>query len=266
MIESSPGDGNLKNGEVIFIGAGPGDPELITLKALKVLRESDVVIYAGSLVNEKILEYAPEDAEVHNSAYMNLDEITDIMVKACAEGRRVARVHTGDPSVYGAIKEQIRVLEENSIPYRIIPGVSSVFAAAAALGAELTLPEISQTVIITRPEGRTPVPPGESLRELAAHRSTMCIFLGVHMIEDVCRELLEYYPPDTPAAVVKRASWPDQEIIRGTLTDIPGKVKAAGVRKTAMIIVGRVLEPGDFRASKLYDAGFSHEYREGTSE
>ncbi|BAM69775.1 MULTISPECIES: precorrin-4 C(11)-methyltransferase [Methanothermobacter] len=243
------------------MGAGPGDPELITLKAVRALRRADVVIYAGSLVNRDILEYAPEDAEVHNSAHMDLEEITDIMVEACRAGKTVARVHTGDPSIYGAIKEQIRVLEKNSIPYTIIPGVSSVFAAAAALNTELTLPEVSQTVIITRPAGRTPVPPGEDLEELAVHGSTMCIFLGVHMIGDVAEKLMTHYPPDTPVAVVKRASWPDEEVVRGTLSDIAERVRAAGISKTAMIIVGRVLEPGDFKASKLYDAGFSHEYR-----
>lgn len=243
------------------MGAGPGDPELITLKAVRALRRADVVIYAGSLVNREILEYAPEDAEVHNSAHMDLEEITDIMVEACRAGKTVARVHTGDPSIYGAIKEQIRVLEKNSIPYTIIPGVSSVFAAAAALNTELTLPEVSQTVIITRPAGRTPVPPGEDLEELAVHGSTMCIFLGVHMIGDVAEKLMTHYPPDTPVAVVKRASWPDEEVVRGTLSDIAERVRAAGISKTAMIIVGRVLEPGDFKASKLYDAGFSHEYR-----
>jgi precorrin-4/cobalt-precorrin-4 C11-methyltransferase len=243
------------------MGAGPGDPELITLKAVRALRRADVVIYAGSLVNREILEYAPEDAEVHNSAHMDLEEITDIMVEACSTGKTVARVHTGDPSIYGAIKEQIRVLEKNSIPYTIIPGVSSVFAAAAALNTELTLPEVSQTVIITRPAGRTPVPPGEDLEELAVHGSTMCIFLGVHMIGDVAEKLMTHYPPDTPVAVVKRASWPDEEVVRGTLSDIAERVRAAGISKTAMIIVGRVLEPGDFKASKLYDAGFSHEYR-----
>ncbi|MBC7112117.1 MAG: precorrin-4 C(11)-methyltransferase [Methanothermobacter sp.] len=243
------------------MGAGPGDPELITLKAVRALRRADVVIYAGSLVNREILEYAPEDAEVHNSAHMDLEEITDIMVEACRAGKTVARVHTGDPSIYGAIKEQIRVLEKNSIPYTIIPGVSSVFAAAATLNTELTLPEVSQTVIITRPAGRTPVPPGEDLEELAVHGSTMCIFLGVHMIGDVAEKLMTHYPPDTPVAVVKRASWPDEEVVRGTLSDIAERVRAAGISKTAMIIVGRVLEPGDFKASKLYDAGFSHEYR-----
>jgi precorrin-4/cobalt-precorrin-4 C11-methyltransferase len=243
------------------MGAGPGDPELITLKAVRALRRADVVIYAGSLVNRDILEYAPEDAEVHNSAHMDLEEITDIMVEACSAGKTVARVHTGDPSIYGAIKEQIRVLEKNSIPYTIIPGVSSVFAAAATLNTELTLPEVSQTVIITRPAGRTPVPPGEDLEELAVHGSTMCIFLGVHMIGDVAEKLMTHYPPDTPVAVVKRASWPDEEVVRGTLSDIAERVRAAGISKTAMIIVGRVLEPGDFKASKLYDAGFSHEYR-----
>ncbi len=224
---------------------------------MRALRRADVVIYAGSLVNRDILEYAPEDAEVHNSAHMDLEEITDIMVEACRAGKTVARVHTGDPSIYGAIKEQIRVLEKNSIPYTIIPGVSSVFAAAAALNTELTLPEVSQTVIITRPAGRTPVPPGEDLEELAVHGSTMCIFLGVHMIGDVAEKLMTHYPPDTPVAVVKRASWPDEEVVRGTLSDIAERVRAAGISKTAMIIVGRVLETSKHRSSMTPDSAMN---------
>jgi precorrin-4/cobalt-precorrin-4 C11-methyltransferase len=172
-------------------------------------------------------------------------------------------VHTGDPSIYGAIGEQIEALKDKGIMFEIIPGVSSLFASAAALESELTLPEVSQTVIITRPGGRTPKPQKEAISELAKHNATMCIFLGVQMIEKVVKELLSHYTGDTPVAVVKKASWNDQEVIRGTLEDIASKVREAGIEKTAMIIVGRVLDPGDITPSKLYDAEFTHEYRKG---
>ncbi|NYB52791.1 MAG: precorrin-4 C(11)-methyltransferase [Methanobacteriaceae archaeon] len=254
------------NGKVVFIGAGPGDPELITLKALKVIEKADVIIYAGSLVNPEILGYAKEEAVIYNSAHMNLDEIVDVMGEAAGEGKLVARVHTGDPSIYGAIKEQIQQLKSKQIEYHIIPGVSSLFAAAAALETELTLPEVSQTVIITRPSGRTPKPDREAIFRLAEHQATMCIFLGVHMIGKVVGELLTFYDPETPVAVVQKASWKDEKIVRGNLTDIIDKVKDAGIQKTAIIVVGEVLHPGSVTPSKLYDAHFTHEYRKGEGE
>ena len=192
---------------------------------------------------------------------MDLNETTEAIRKGVEEGKLVARVHTGDPSIYGAIAEQIRELKKLDIEYEIIPGVSSVFGTAAALESELTLPEISQTVIITRPEGRTPKPKGESLSSLSKHHATMCIFLGVGMIEDVVEELLVGYEKTTPIAVVKKATWPDQEIVRGTLEDIVDKVKEAGFRKTSMIIVGDAIGDTDFNPSKLYDKDFKHEYR-----
>ncbi|WP_409200960.1 precorrin-4 C(11)-methyltransferase [Methanobrevibacter sp. DSM 116169] len=247
--------------KVIFIGAGPGDPELLTVKGQKVIEKADVIIYAGSLVNKQVLDSRKKDCEVYNSASLNLNEIIDIIKKAIKENKLVARVHTGDPSIYGAIGEQIRELKKLDIEYEIIPGVSSVFGTASVLEAELTLPEISQTVIITRPEGRTPKPPKESLKSLASHDATMCIFLGIGMIEKVANELMEEYSEDTPVAVVKKATWPDQLIIRGTLKDIASKVKENNITKTAMIIVGDVLDPGDFTPSKLYDKDFKHEYR-----
>jgi len=250
-------------GRVVFIGAGPGDPELITLKALKVLKNADIIIYAGSLVNKEVLGYARDDAEIYNSATMDLKEITEIMKRGVNDSKIIARVHTGDPSIYGAIGEQIEILRRNSIEFDIIPGVSSVFATAATLESELTLPEISQTVIITRPEGRTPKPSSESISSLAKHNATMCIFLGVHMIDKVVRDLKKHYPIQTPIAVVKKASWKDELILRGTLENIGSKVKNANINKTAMIVVGNVLDPGKIVPSKLYDAKFSHEYREG---
>lgn len=248
-------------GRVVFIGGGPGDPELLTIKAYNTIKEADVIIYAGSLVNRAVLKHAREDAEVMSSASMNLPQILDTMEKSVREGKVVARVHTGDPSIYGAIGEQIEYLREKNIPYQIIPGVSSLLATAAALETELTLPEISQTVIITRPAGRTPKPPKESISSLAAHEATMCIFLGAQMIDDVLEELKEEYSRGTPVAVVQKASWDDQKIVRGTLEDIGHKVKESGIKKTAIIVVGKVLDPGPITPSKLYDASFGHEYR-----
>ena len=247
--------------KVIFIGAGPGDPDLITVKGRKVIEKADVIIYAGSLVNKDVLAPRKEDCDVHNSAYLNLEETIDIMAKAIEENKLVARVHTGDPAIYGAIGEQIRELKKLNIEYEIIPGVSSLFGTASVLEAELTIPEVSQSVIITRPAGRTPKKELESIRSFSKHNATMCIFLGISMIDKVVDELLEGYTEDTPVAVVKKATWPDQEIIRGTLKDIAGKVKEANITKTAMIVVGDVLDPGDFTPSKLYDANFKHEYR-----
>ena len=253
---------------VSFIGAGPGDPELITVKGMKAIQQADIVIYAGSLVSEKILGYAKEGAEIHNSAYMNLEETTKVIIDGVKAGGKIVRVHTGDPSLYGAILEQIAPLEEAGISYEIIPGVSSAFASAAYLKAELTLPEVSQTVIFTRVEGRTPVPEKERLSELAKHRATICIFLSVGMIDKVVSELLQGYPEDTPVAVIERASWPDERAITGTLKDIAQKIKDAGIKRQAMIIVGDVLKSvvsgqrSEVSAkSKLYDKNFAHEYR-----
>lgn len=253
---------------VSFVGAGPGDPELITVKGMKAIQQADVVIYAGSLVSEKILGYAKEGTEIHNSASMNLEETTKIIIDGVKAGKAVTRVHTGDPSLYGAILEQIAPLEEAGISYEIIPGVSSAFASAAYLKAELTLPEVSQTVIFTRVEGRTSVPEKERLSELAKHRATICIFLSVGMIDKVVSELLQGYTEDTPVAVVERASWPDERAVIGTLKEIARMVKDAGIKRQAMIIVGDVLKTvvrgqrSEVSAkSKLYDKNFAHEYR-----
>jgi precorrin-4/cobalt-precorrin-4 C11-methyltransferase len=250
-------------GKVIFIGAGPGDPELLTIKAARIIEKADLIIYAGSLVNPQVLSGAREGAEIHNSANMNLDEIVQMMEEATSEGKLVARVHTGDPAIYGAIAEQIQYLKARNIPYQIIPGVSSLFASAAALGTELTLPEVSQTVIITRPGGRTPKPDREAISHLAEHQATMCIFLGVHMIEKVVDELLTSYTDETPVAVVQKASWDDEKIVRGTLEDIVDRVKDAGITRTALIVVGDVLGVDAVTPSRLYNAHFTHEYRKG---
>ena len=250
---------------VYFIGAGPGDPELITVKGLNIIRRAEVIIYAGSLVNEAVLAERKADAEVHNSASMTLDDVLEVTLRSVAQGRLVARVHTGDPSLYGAIQEQMDALAAKNISYQVIPGVSSFTAAAAALSREFTLPSVSQTVILTRMEGRTPVPEREQLQSLAAHQASMCIFLSVQQIDEVVRRLCEHYPADTPVAVVQRASWPDQQSVQGTLNDIAGKVKATNIGKTAQILVGRFLN-GEYDKSRLYDKTFSHEYRTAKAE
>jgi precorrin-4/cobalt-precorrin-4 C11-methyltransferase len=245
---------------VYFIGAGPGDPELITVKGLKIIRQAGVIVYAGSLVNAAVLDERRPDAEVYDSAGMTLEEVLDTILRGVAAGKLVARVHTGDPSLYGAIQEQIDALAEKGVRHRVIPGVSSFTAAAAALDREFTLPGVSQTVILTRLEGRTSVPERERLESLAAHQASMCIFLSVQNIDEVARRLARHYPSDTPVAVVHRASWPDEACVRGTLADIAGKVKTAGIGKTAQILVGRFLE-GEYGKSRLYDKTFSHAYR-----
>lgn len=249
---------------VHIVGAGPGDPELITVKGQRYLSEADVVIYAGSLVNPALLDFCKEDAEIHNSASMTLDEVVDVIEKAEHEGKMTVRLHTGDPSVYGAIQEQMDAFDKKYIEYDIVPGVSSCFAAAAALRQEYTLPGISQTVIITRNEGRTPVPEAEKLRSLAAHQSTMCIYLSITMLDKVVAELIAGgYTPDTPIAIVQRASWPEQKIVRGTLATIVEDIKDKNIDRTAMIVVSRCLG-ADYELSRLYAPEFSHMFREAS--
>lgn len=251
--------------KVYFIGAGPGDPELITVKGAKRIREADIIIYAGSLVNREVIETKKESAKVYNSASMTLDEVIEVMEKGKNEGKVVARVHTGDPSIYGAIREQMDILDEKGIEYEVIPGVSSFVASAAAIKKEFTLPGVTQTVILTRMEGRTPVPEKESIESLAKHKATMCLFLSVHMIDRLVERLLTSYTVNTPVAVIQKASWEDQKIVIGTLGDIAEKVKNEGITKTAQILVGDFL--GDkYELSKLYDKNFSHEYRTAKSE
>lgn len=246
---------------IYFIGAGPGDPELITVKAAEIMRTCSVAVYAGSLVNPEVLNYMPENAEIHNSASMTFGQVTSVFADANRRGLHVARVHTGDPSVYGALQEQTDWLSQRRIGFRIIPGVSSVFAAAAALGQELTLPGVSQSIVLTRLEGRTPMPAGESLEDLARHRATLVIFLSVHMIRELVGKIVASYSPTTPVVVVYRASWPDEQIVQGTLADIAEKVEARGITKTALIFVGDVLNR-TYERSRLYDDGFSHGYRD----
>jgi len=252
-----------KSAEAVwFVGAGPGDARLITVRGRELLEGADLVVYTGSLVGAQSLCWCREEAEMRSSAGMHLDEIVSLMASAAREGRRVVRLHTGDPSLYGAIGEQIDALARLGIESVIVPGVSSASASAASLGIELTVPGGAQTVILTRIEGRTPVPEAESLSSLAAHRATVCIFLSVSMIEKVAGELLKGYAPSTPAAVVYRASWEDERIIRGTLADIAAKTKEAGITRHALIIVGEAVGGSAGRGvSRLYDKSFSHGYR-----
>jgi len=252
---------------VHFIGAGPGDAELITVKGARLLREADVVVYAGSLVDRELVRTHAPNARVWDSAGMSLDETTAVLAEAVAGGERAVRLHTGDPAIYGAIQEQMVELDKLGIPYAVVPGVSSAFAAAATLKQELTLPEVTQTVILTRLAGRTPVPERERLAEIAKIGATMVIYLSVGMIDKVVDELLQgAYTPATPVAVVAKATWPDEEVVEGTLADIAAKVTAAGIAKQALIIVGDVLnarKQGLSAVSKLYDREFSHGCREG---
>ncbi len=252
--------------KVYFVGAGPGDPELLTVKAQRLLSSVRCCIWAGSLVNPALLELLPENSEVHDSAGMDLGQIIDVINNASERDIDVIRLHTGDPSIYGAIGEQMDELDRLGIAYEIVPGISSFQATAAALNVELTAPEVSQTVILTRVAGRTPVPQGQQLEQLAQSRSTLCLFLSVSQIEKLAVTLAETYGDQCPASVVYRASWPDQKIVSGTLADIALKVTEAGINRTAMIIVGHALARPFSKASKLYDRSFTHGYREGKSE
>ncbi len=244
---------------VHFIGAGPGAPDLITVRGRDLIARAPVVLYAGSLVPKEVVAHAPEGARVLDTASMTLDEIIAEIEAAHAEGKDVARVHSGDPSLYGAIGEQIRRLEALGIDYTITPGVPAFAAAAAALGRELTLPEISQTVILTRTAMKaSAMPAGEELAKLGASGATLAIHLSVRNLRQVVADLTPHYGADCPAAVVYRASWPDQKIVRGTLADIRAKVRAAKITRTALILVGRVLEETDFSDSKLYDPAHVH--------
>lgn len=245
---------------VYIIGAGPGDTELITLKGFKILEKADIIIYAGSLVNPEILKYAKSSCQIYDSASMTLDEVIEIIKKGNEANKVIARLHTGDPSIFGAIREQIDRFEKLNINYEIIPGVSSFCGAAAALNKEYTLPNVSQTVILTRMEGRTKVPQKESISELAKHNSTMVIFLSVHMIDELVKELMVHYKAMTPIAVVYKATWEDQKIINGTLKDIVAKVKSSNINKTALVVCGDFLG-NTYELSKLYDKSFEHGYR-----
>jgi precorrin-4/cobalt-precorrin-4 C11-methyltransferase len=249
---------------VLFVGAGPGDPDLITVKGRNALQKADLVVYAGSLVPEELLGWTRPGTQALSSAAMHLEEIVNTIALAVKEGKRVVRLHTGDPSLYGAIFEQMAELQKRSIAYKIIPGVTAAFAAAAAMGIEFTLPDISQTLILTRMAGRTPVPESENLASLAAHRASMAIYLSVSMIDEVAAVLAASYGKGAACAVVYRASQPDEKIIITKLKDLAKNVREENITRQALIIVGKVLEislDDTVTASKLYDRNFKHGHR-----
>jgi len=252
-------------GKVFFVGAGPGDPELLTIKGKRLLEESGLVLYAGSLVNPELLKFVREGVPCHDTAHMTLEE-TDRAIKAgVAAGHTVVRLHTGDPALYGAIQEQIDLLEQAEIPYEVVPGVSSFLAAAALLRRELTVPGGTQTMILTRQGGRTPVPPDESLSKLASHHSTICLFLSTSLLPQAVAGMLEHLSPGTPAAIVERASWPGERVIHTTLDGLVESAREAGITKTALIFVGDFLAARGKR-SLLYNPRFSHGYRTGDAD
>ncbi|MFW5856331.1 MAG: precorrin-4 C(11)-methyltransferase [Planctomycetota bacterium] len=248
---------------VHFVGAGPGDPDLLTCKARRLLEAARVCIYAGSLVSPAVLGILPESAETHDSARLSLDEIVELCTDAHGRGLDVIRLHTGDPALYGAIGEQMRRLDAAGIPYDVVPGVSAFQAAAAALACELTAPEVAQTVVLTRTPGRTPMPGGEALETYAATGATLCLYLSTGAVEATAARLIPHCGADCPAAVVYKASWPEEQVLRGTLADIADRVREAGLDRTAVILVGRALA-GAEHESKLYHRAFTHGYREGT--
>lgn len=243
---------------IYFIGAGPGAPDLITLRGAELLRRAGLIVYAGSLVNPALLDYAPQGCEVYDSALMTLDEVMEKLLDGERRGLTTVRLHTGDPSLYGAIREQMDRLRAEGVEFDVVPGVSSFCAAAAAIPAEYTLPGVSQTLIISRMEGRTPVPAREGIRSLAAHGASMVLFLSSAMLKELADELIAGgYPPETPAALVYKASWPDERVLRGPLASIPAMAEEAGISKTALVLVGGFLGD-DYDLSRLYDASFSH--------
>jgi precorrin-4 C11-methyltransferase len=256
-----------RGGMVVFVGAGPGDPELLTIRGRRVIESADLVVWADSLVHPGVAALARSDAEVIGSATLALEEINRRIVAAAREGKLVARVQSGDPAIYGAMHEQMVLLEAADVPYAVVPGVSSVFAAAAALDAELTVPDVAQTVILTRLPSRTTIPEQEQLRAMAAHGGTVALFLSINVVERAVAELLAGgYAEDTPAAIVHRVTWEDETIIRGRLADIAAASRAAGLTRQALILVGRAIDPRVRRAasanrSNLYDPSYSHIFR-----
>ncbi|MGL5352431.1 MAG: precorrin-4 C(11)-methyltransferase [Clostridium sp.] len=245
---------------VYFIGAGPGSADLITVRGRDIITKADIVIYAGSLVSKEHMTFCKENTEIYNSASMTLENVIEVIKKACEENKIVVRLHTGDPSIYGAIKEQMDELDKLNISYEVVPGVSSFVAAAAAIKKEFTLPSVTQTVILTRVEGRTPVPEGENLEKLASVGASMAIFLSISMIDKVVLNLKNGYKRNVPIAVVERATWEDERIIFGTLDNIAEKVKEAGITKCAQILVGDFIDC-EYEKSLLYDKSFTHMYR-----
>ena len=251
---------------ISIVGAGSGAADLITVRGARLLGQADVIVYAGSLVNPQLLSYAKEGCEIHNSAKMTLEEVVDVMAKAHFLGKNMVRLHTGDPSIYGAIREQMDALRQKNIPFEVVPGVSSFCGAAAALQAEYTLPGVSQTVIITRAAGRTPVPEKENIRSLAAHRATMAIFLSAGLLEQLKEDLVEGgYPPETPAAIVYKATWPDEKVCICQVSTLAETAQKEGIDKTALILVGDFLGQ-QYDRSLLYHPNFTTGFREGKKQ
>jgi precorrin-4/cobalt-precorrin-4 C11-methyltransferase len=253
----------IESNTVYFVGSGPGDPELITIKAKKLIEQADIIVYSGSLLNPEILEYRKKDAQLYDAALLDREKIYGILRDSTKEGKLAIRFHDGDPGLFSTIREQIDKLEKDGLQCIVVPGITAILGAAAAMNLELTLPGNTQTLIITRAELRTPVPDREKISELAKHGATMVFYLSVHLISDIVEEILKggIYTKETPAAVVYRATWKDQKIIKGTLGNIVNRTKESKIIKTALIIIGDVLAPTDYQFSKVYDAGFTHGYR-----
>ena len=250
--------------EVFFVGCGPGDPELLTVKAAGLIGRADVVVYSGSLIPKSIVDMCTGIR--HDASGMVREQITDILRKAALDGKTTVRLHDGDPTVYGAIREQMDSLAADDIRCIIVPGVTAMLASAAALGAQLTLPGVTQTIIMTRAESRTQVPSAESIENLARHRATMVLYLSAHLLASVAQQAIAGgYKPDTPAAVVYHASWEDEQVIIGTLADIARRTREARITRTATIIIGDIIRPTHYEYSRLYDSSFSHGYRRATN-
>lgn len=247
--------------KIYFVGCGPGDPDLLTIKAKKLMQSADVVVYSGSLIPPEIIKLCKK-AKLYDAAKLVREEIFDILKSNAKKGKLVIRLHDGDPSIYGAIREQTDNLQKERIDFEIVPGITSFLASAAALGSELTLPGVTQTIIITRAESRTKVPKHEKISELAKHRATMIFYLSIHLLPDIVKQAIEGgYPKSTPMAAVYRASWKDEKVIRGTLNDIAKKVRDEKITRTAIIIIGDVVNPKSYEYSRLYDKTFSHGFR-----
>ena len=252
---------------VHFVGAGPGATDLITVRGMRLLQQADVIVYAGSLVNPELLGYARPETAVYNSAEMTLEEVLDVIVQACQAGKRVVRLHTGDPSLYGAVREQMDALDALGIPYESCSGVSAAFGAAASLDLEYTLPGISQSLILTRMAGRTDVPEKESIERFASHQSTMAVYLSTGMLPELSRRLIAGgYAQDTPAAIVYKATWPEEESYYCTVGSLAETAAEHGITKTAIVLVGEVLRKSGYRKSRLYDKTFTTEFRKGIAE
>ncbi len=252
---------------VNFVGAGPGAVDLITVRGMELLKRADVIIYTGSLVNPELLGYAGGDTEIYDSSVMTLQEVLDVMIRSVKEGKEVVRLHTGEPSIYGAVREQMDALDEEGISYGSCPGVSACFGAAASLNLEYTLPGVSQTLIITRLEGRTKVPEKESMSSLAAHGASMAVYLSAGMTEKLSEELQSGgYPPDTPAALVYKATWKDEKTVTGTVGDLAEMARRAGISKTAVVLVGDAVSHSEYERSRLYDPSFATGFRSPEKE